>query len=160
MQCFLNKTISFSGVAEWPPDEASSTNHYHYSSANSMSGNPQDDAIPSGAQLSTTIDPVHLTNDNVSALHISDRKISCGWDDGSGLCGEPVKASRDRVTKHMKSFHCTLRSASDSLLQCRWKGCKYKKELRRDTLFRHIARRHFGIRIPGSKAGEDSAMSP
>jgi hypothetical protein len=160
MQCLLNKTISFSGVAEWPPDEASSTNRHHYSSANCMSGNPQDDATPGGAEFPTTIDPVHLANDHVSASNVGDRRILCGWDVGSGLCGKPVEARRDRVTKHMKSYHCTSRLAPDSLLQCRWKDCTYKEKIRRDTFFRHVARRHFGIRIPGSKAGEDSAMSP
>jgi hypothetical protein len=146
--------ISFSSVAEWPPDEASPTNHHHHSSVNSMSGNPQDGATPGEAELSTTIDPVYLTNDHASPSHISDRWFFCQWD----ACGKPVKAYRESITKHMTSYHCTSRLSNNSRLQCRWKDCPNKKGLRRDTLFRHVVETHVGIPRPGASGG--SAMSP
>ncbi|OJA13116.1 hypothetical protein AZE42_08657 [Rhizopogon vesiculosus] len=109
--------------------------HYtfpEYSSTHSVPGNLQNDTILGGI----------------------DHMSGCEWNDGNGPCRETLNARRDSIKEHMLS-HKLKSVPHNSMMHCQWGGCD--KNLRRDTLLRHITERHFGIKRLASKGARDMA---
>lgn len=73
--------------------------------------------------------------------HNASLTYACKWRDRHGLCDEHV--NKENVTDHMKSH---LPTPSPGLMvECQWDGCELERDIRRDTILRHIRQVHLNI---------------
>ncbi|KAJ8593321.1 hypothetical protein M405DRAFT_811203 [Rhizopogon salebrosus TDB-379] len=115
--------------------EPSSTSFVH-----SMPESPQNDiTMHQGTTPTTHEHPVHPVNDHSESR--TDGRMVCQWDDDNGQCGKTIIVRRDEFVAHLRSYHFKSSMDGDTLVQCRWMGCR--KSMRRDTMFRHICEVHF-----------------
>ena len=82
--------------------------------------------------------PGNTVNNHQSESYAGSHESICEWDNGS--CGWTVDLGE--VAKHMSTHHLQPRLPAASLLDCRWKGCRLSKPIRRDTIVRHIREKH------------------
>lgn len=163
----LDKINSLNSAARWLPDSAPCTNfhrsHSGYSSPHlhSVPESLQNNTTPCDTQhhCPTTYDhPMYPVNDHRSESCTEGPKAVCEWNDDNGICGKNINLHRDSIKEHMASYHLKSRLRGAHPVKCRWKDCQYTKDLRGDTIIRHITATHFRIKRP--KSGRVRVMAP
>ncbi|KAI6022202.1 hypothetical protein PISMIDRAFT_178147 [Pisolithus microcarpus 441] len=85
--------------------------------------------------------------------------VPCGWKDNDGIvCGGPVTS--DNLANHFAALHGIKNMASSVKIDCRWCPSGLRKQVKRESMLRHLREVHLRCPRPKKEAARSFSYFP
>ncbi|KAI5992908.1 hypothetical protein EDD15DRAFT_2268301 [Pisolithus albus] len=107
----------------------------------------------------TDYSPVVTPNSLPMAYQSRGHTVSCGWKNDNGMaCGDLVTS--DNLANHFATLHGIKNMASSVKIDCRWCPPSLRKQVKRESMLRHLREVHLRCPRPRKEATQPSSYFP
>ncbi|KAI5997426.1 hypothetical protein EDD15DRAFT_2245655, partial [Pisolithus albus] len=118
----------------------------------------EDLQMPTGSPV-TDYSPVVTPNSLPMAYQSRGHTVSCGWKNDNGIvCGDLVTS--DNLANHFATLHGIKNMASSVKIDCRWCPPSLRKQVKRESMLRHLREVHLRCPRPRKEATQPSSYFP